>query len=107
MAIPENPPNTPEQNNPSEPRRLGSDYCLASGLRRKFLDFCDENPGAEECRVYDSIARYDAEARGVIMGPVSEGAWDGVLAVGPVTASPPMAGEPVQAPEAISAGSSS
>jgi len=53
MAIPENPPNTPEQNNPSEPRRLGSDYCLASGLRRKFLDFCDENPGAEECRVYD------------------------------------------------------
>ncbi|MFN7387908.1 hypothetical protein [Brevundimonas sp.] len=62
---------------------------------------------AEECRVYDSIARYDAEARGVIMGPVSEGAWDGVLAVGPVTASPPMAGEPVQAPEAISAGSSS
>jgi hypothetical protein len=44
---------------------------------------------ADGCRVYDSMARYDVEARGVIMGPVSEGAWDGVLAVGPVTASPP------------------
>jgi hypothetical protein len=45
------------------------------------------------CRVYDSMARYDIEARGVIMEPVGEGAWDGVLAVGPVTASPPAAGE--------------
>lgn len=48
---------------------------------------------ADGCRAYDSLARYDAEARGVIMGPVSEGAWDGVLAVGPVTASPPAAGD--------------
>jgi hypothetical protein len=30
-----------------------TDYCLASGLRRKFLEHCDENPGAEECRLYD------------------------------------------------------
>lgn len=48
---------------------------------------------AEGCRVYDSAARYDVDARGVIMEPVSEGAWDGVLAVGPVTASPPAADE--------------
>lgn len=61
---------------------------------------------ADGCRAYDSIARYDAAARGVIMGPVSEGAWDGVLAIGPVTASPPMAHEPDQ-PAAISSGSSS
>jgi hypothetical protein len=26
---------------------------LDSGLRRKFLLYCEENPGAEECRVYD------------------------------------------------------
>lgn len=38
---------------PDNPRLKDCDYCLASGLRRKFLDFCDENPGAEECRVYD------------------------------------------------------
>lgn len=53
---------------------------------------------AEGCRVYDSMVRYDAEARGVIMEPVSEGAWDGVLAVGPVTASPPVAAEASAAP---------
>lgn len=34
---------------------------------------------------------YDAEARGIILAPISEGAYDGVLAVGPVTASPPAA----------------
>ncbi|MDP2765429.1 MAG: hypothetical protein Q8O54_11415, partial [Brevundimonas sp.] len=61
---------------------------------------------ADGCRVYDSRAVYDAAARGVIMGPVSEGAWDGVLAVGPVTASPPVAGEPLQSAP-ISSGSSS
>lgn len=62
---------------------------------------------ANGCRAYDSMARYDAGARGVIMGPVSEGAWDGVLAIGPVTASPPMTHEPDQPPAAISSGSSS
>jgi len=29
------------------------DDCLASGLRRKFLEFCRENPSADECRLYD------------------------------------------------------
>lgn len=46
---------------------------------------------ADGCGPHDIMARYDVEARGVIMGPVSEGAWDGVLALGPVTASPPFA----------------
>lgn len=62
---------------------------------------------AEGCGAHDSLPRYDAEARGVIMGAVSEGAWDGVLAVGPVTASPPATGEPSQPAAAISSGSSS
>jgi hypothetical protein len=48
---------------------------------------------ADGCRAYDSTARYDPQARGIIMGPVGEGAWDGVLAVGPVTASPPAAAD--------------
>ncbi len=26
---------------------------LDSGLRRKFLLYCEENPGAEECRIYE------------------------------------------------------
>lgn len=30
------------------------DYCFASGLRRKFLDFCDENPAADECQAQES-----------------------------------------------------
>lgn len=34
-------------------RREGSDNPLDSGLRRKFLAFCEENPGADECRLYD------------------------------------------------------
>jgi len=33
--------------------RLDSDYCNASGLRRKFLDFCKDNPAADECKIYD------------------------------------------------------
>ena len=48
---------------------------------------------ADGCRAYDSTARYDPQARGIIMEPVGEGAWDGVLAVGPVTASPPAAAD--------------
>ena len=27
---------------------------LDSGLRRKFLNFCEENPWADECRIYES-----------------------------------------------------
>lgn len=46
---------------------------------------------ADGCGANETLVRYDAEARGVIMGPVGEGAWDGVLAVGPATASPPAA----------------
>lgn len=45
-----------------------------------------------ECRAQDSVQVYDADARGVILGPVEDGAYDGVLALGPVTASPPAAG---------------
>ena len=26
---------------------------LDSGLRRKFLSYCEENPGADECRIYE------------------------------------------------------
>jgi hypothetical protein len=38
-----------------QPRRTreSSDNPLDSGLRRKFLAFCEDNPGAEECRMYD------------------------------------------------------
>lgn len=46
---------------------------------------------ADGCRAHDFVARYDAEARGVILGPVSDGAFDGVLAIGPWTASLPVA----------------
>lgn len=34
--------------------RRDNDYCTASGLRRKFLDFCEENPAADECRIYET-----------------------------------------------------
>jgi hypothetical protein len=57
-----------------------------------------------ECRAHDSAAVYDSGARGVILGPVEDGAYDGVLAVGPVTASPPAALQPAAT---ISSGSSS
>lgn len=36
---------------------------------------------------------YDADARGVIMGAKGDGAYDGLLALGPTTASPPVAAE--------------
>lgn len=45
----------------------------------------------EECGPHDSRGFYDADARGVILGPVEDGAYDGVLAIGPTTASPPAA----------------
>lgn len=52
-----------------------------------------------------SRGRHDAgpDVRGVILGPVQDGAYDGVLAVGPTTASPPAALQPAT----ISSGSSS
>lgn len=43
-----------------------------------------------ECGVQLIPTRYDAEARGVIMGAYGDGAYDGVLALGPTTASPPI-----------------
>lgn len=41
------------------------------------------------CGSDDSIAVMDPEARGVILEPQDDGAWDGLLALGPWTASPP------------------
>lgn len=38
---------------PSEQPGKDCEVCEPSGLRRKFLDFCRDNPGAEECRLYD------------------------------------------------------
>ncbi len=57
------------------------------------------------CGVQTSRGRHDAaaDARGIILGPVEDGAYDGVLAVGPTTASPPAA----QSAAAISSGASS
>jgi hypothetical protein len=43
------------------------------------------------CGLQGSRGRYDPAARGIILGPVEDGAYDGVLAVGPTTASPPAA----------------
>lgn len=53
MAIPENKTTASSEDNPKDQERDGADYCLASGLRRKFLEFCEENPGADECRIFD------------------------------------------------------
>lgn len=43
-----------------------------------------------ECRVHDTREVYDADVRGVVLEPYAEGAYDGVLALGPSTASPPI-----------------
>jgi len=43
-----------------------------------------------DCGVNPSRAVYDAEARGVILEASDDGAYDGVLALGPSTASPPV-----------------
>lgn len=56
-----------------------------------------------DCGVQTSRGRYDPDARGIILGPVEDGAYDGVLAVGPTTASPPAGAQPAM----ISSGSSS
>lgn len=59
---------------------------------------CQETCGPQTIR-----NRYDPAARGIILGPVEDGAYDGVLAVGPITASPPAGLQPAT----ISSGSSS
>jgi len=41
------------------------------------------------CGLQTTVTDYDPQAKGVILGTVSEGAYDGVLAVGQTTASPP------------------
>jgi hypothetical protein len=46
-----------------------------------------------ECGANSIRSTYDASARGVILEPDDEGAYDGLLAVGPTTASPPMRSE--------------
>jgi hypothetical protein len=56
-----------------------------------------------ECGVHPSNGVDDPEARGIILEPFDDGAYDGVLAVGPTTASPPAALQP----SPISSGSSS
>lgn len=55
-----------------------------------------------ECGVHTARAVHDADLRGVILEPEDEGAYDGLLALGPTTASPPAAQSAV-----ISSGSSS
>lgn len=51
------------------------------------------NCSADACGVNSSMASYDAQARGVILTPPEDGGYDGVLALGPWAASPPMNGE--------------
>lgn len=46
--------------------------------------------GDDTCGVSPVLETYNPEARGVILTPSQDGAHDGVLALGPWTASPPM-----------------
>lgn len=43
-----------------------------------------------ECGVHSVRTADDVELRGVIIQPVEDGAYDGLLALGPSTASPPI-----------------
>ncbi|WP_395945234.1 hypothetical protein [Brevundimonas sp.] len=47
----------------------------------------------ETCGALPSMESYDPASRGILLGPVEDGAYDGILAVGPWTASPPIGGE--------------
>lgn len=71
------------------------------------LHIAQQGGGAWQCQQtcgpQTGRSRYDPDVRGVILGPVEDGAYDGVLAVGPTTASPPAALQPA----AISSGASS
>ncbi|KAK0340065.1 hypothetical protein LTR94_032000, partial [Friedmanniomyces endolithicus] len=51
------------------------------------------NCSSDDCGVNASMASFDAEPRGVILEAVDDGGYDGYLALGPWTASPPMGGE--------------
>lgn len=57
----------------------------------------------ETCGPHTDIQVHDVDARGIRLGRVEDGAYDGVLAVGPTTASPPAALQPAT----TSSGSSS
>ena len=57
------------------------------------------------CGVNTSRGVYDADARGVLLEASDDGAFDGVLALGPTTASPPVRPQVQASP--ISSGSSS
>ncbi|MCA3699307.1 MAG: hypothetical protein IOB84_05880 [Brevundimonas sp.] len=48
----------------------------------------------QACAIHPVSVNYDAQARGLIMVPLDGGAYDGVLALGPVTASPPVSPAP-------------
>lgn len=47
-----------------------------------------------ECGPQAAVTAFDPGARGIILGPVEDGAYDGVLAVGATTASPPAGNTP-------------
>lgn len=47
-----------------------------------------------ECAVHPSRAVDDVDRRGMILQPSDDGAYDGILALGPSTASPPVTPEP-------------
>jgi hypothetical protein len=53
-----------------------------------------------ECGVHTSRSTHDPELSGIILGPTDDGAFDGLLALGPSTASPPLRpeGEPIPQP---------
>lgn len=53
----------------------------------------------QECGPHPMPERYDASARGIIMGSYGDGAYDGVLALGLSTASPPIKAQPSRSSE--------
>lgn len=59
-----------------------------------------------QCGVHPSRAVHDPELRGVVLRSSDDGAYDGVLALGPSTASPPITPERDQPSATISSGSS-
>lgn len=52
------------------------------------------NCSVERCGPHDITPLHDPARRGVTLQPTEDGGWDGVLAIGPVTASPPASAAP-------------
>jgi len=50
-------------------------------------------PTRADCGERETGAAFDLDLRGVILEPQQDGVWDGLLALGPTTASPPAAQE--------------